>query len=391
MPKFKSAFFYLPVGISVMDRYLLTELLPPFLFGVGLFSSVGVTIGALFDLMRKISDSGLAPAIALKIFLLQLPYFIAFALPASMLLATLITYSRLSSDSELIALRSFGIHIYRLLIPAVCLGIVVTGLCFWLNELVVPAAKYEATQTLQLALNRPARKDFQERNIIYPEYNKVTLKDGRRVDTMTRLFYAEEFDGERMKGLTVLEQSRSERAGVSGIVVSESAVWNQAENTWDFYNGTTYLVAPDGSYQHIMRFEHQQLQLPRAPLDLARKGRDYAEMNIAESLEQLNLIRISDDTKKIRKLEIRIHQKIALPFSCLIFGLVGSILGIRPQRTSKATGFGISVLIIFAYYLLMTLGDVFGLSGILPPEIAGWLPNIFGIAMGSWLLWRLAR
>ena len=49
MPKFKSAFFSLPVGISVMDRYLFTELLPPFLFGVGLFSSVGVTIGALFD------------------------------------------------------------------------------------------------------------------------------------------------------------------------------------------------------------------------------------------------------------------------------------------------------------------------------------------------------
>lgn len=391
MPKFKSAFFNFPGGISVMDRYLLTELIPPFLFGVGLFSSVGVTIGALFDLMRKISDSGLAPAVALKIFLLQLPYFIAFALPASMLLATLITYSRLSSDSELIALRSFGVHIYRLLIPAVCLGIVVTGLGFWLNELVVPAAKYEATQTLRFALNRPERKDFQERNIIYPEYNKITLEDGRRVEVMTRLFYAEEFDGERMKGLTVLEQSRSGRSGVSGIVVSESAVWNQAQNTWDFYNGTTYLVAPDGSYQHIMRFEHQQLQLPRAPLDFARKGRDYAEMNIAEALEQLKLIRISDDTKKIRKLEIRIHQKIALPFSCLIFGLVGSILGIRPQRTSKATGFGISVLIIFAYYLLMTLGDVFGLSGILPPEIAGWLPNIFGIAMGSWLLWRLAR
>jgi lipopolysaccharide export system permease protein len=387
MPKFKSAFFNFSGGISVMDRYLIAELLPPFLFGVGLFSSVAVTIGTLFDLMRKISDAGLAPAIAMKIFLLQLPYFVAFALPASMLLATLITYSRLSSDSELIALRSFGIHIYRLLMPAVCLGIVVTGTCFWLNEFVVPAAKYEATQTLQIALNRQ-QKDFQESNIIYPEYNKITQPDGRRKEVMTRLFYAEEFDGERMRGLTVLERSRS---GVNGIVVSESAVWNQAQNTWDFYNGTTYLVAPDGSYQHIMRFEHQQLQLPRAPLDFARRGRDYAEMNIVQALEELKLISLSNDSKKIRKLEIRIHQKIALPFSCLIFGLVGSILGIRPQRTNKATGFGISVLIIFAYYLLMTLGDVFGLGGILPPEIAAWLPNIFGITMGSWLLWRLAR
>ena len=325
-----------------MDRYIITELIPPFLFGVGLFSSVGVTIGTLFDLMRKISDAGLPLTIAMKVFILQLPYFIAFALPASMLLATLITYSRLSSDSEIIALRSFGVNIYRLIIPAIVMGLIVTGICFIFNEMVVPAAKYEGTQTLRKALNQD-RKDFKENNIIYPEYGEVTLPDGKKAEILTRLFYAEQFDGERMKGLTVLERSRS---GVNGIVVSEYATWNQAENTWDFFNGTTYLVAADGTYQHIMRFEHQKFQLPRAALDLAQKGRDYSEMNIAESLEQLKLVRLSNDTKKIRKLLIRIQQKIALPFACLVFGLVGSILGNRPQRTNKATGFGISVLII---------------------------------------------
>jgi len=387
MPKFKSAFFNFSSVISVMDRYILTELIPPFLFGVGLFSSVAVTIGTLFDLMRKISDSGLPPNIAFKIFILQLPYFISFALPASMLLATLISYSRMSSDSELIALRSFGVNIYRLLVPAVAMGLVVTVICFAFNEFVVPAAKSEATRTLRIAMDRDV-KNFQENNIIYPEYGNITQADGNQREIMTRLFYAEQFDGQNMKKLTVLERSHS---GVNGIIVAEYANWNQEQKSWDFYNGTTYLVAADGSYQHIMRFEHQQLQLPRAPLDFARRSPDYAEMNIAESVEQLRLMKLSNDQKKVRKLQIRIQQKIALPFACLVFGLVGSILGTRPQRTNKATGFGISVLIIFAYYLLMTLGDVIGLGGIVPPQVAAWLPNLFGLGMSSWLLWRMSR
>ena len=375
-------------GVSVMDRYLVSELIPPFLFGVGLFSSVAVTIGSLLDLMRKITDAGLSADVALKVFLLQLPYFISFALPASMLLATLITYSRLSSDSELIALRSCGISIYRLIIPALAMSIIVTAIAFWFNEFIVPAAKSQASLILQTALQED-KKDYQESNIIYPEYGTIKKDDGKEIDILTRLFYAEEFDGQVMKNLTILDRSQG---GINQIVVSESAAWNSKQNIWDFFNGTIYVVAADSSYRNILRFEHHQLQLPRAPLDFARKRRDFAEMNIAEATEELKLARLSNDNKRVRKILLRIHQKIALPFACLVFGLVGSIFGTRPQRTNKATAFGISVLIIIMYYFLMTMGDVLGISGVIPvPWIGAWLPNIFGIGISTWLLFRMSK
>ncbi|MGK7902399.1 MAG: LptF/LptG family permease [Hormoscilla sp.] len=373
--------------ISVMDRYIAAELVAPFLFGVGAFSAIGLAIGSLFELVREITDSGLPIAIALKVLLLQLPYFISIALPTAMLLATLIGYSRLSSDSELIALRSCGVSIYRLILPALILSLIVTGVNFTFNELVVPAARYEAAITLEKALKKE-KPDFRENNIFYPEYGKVEMPDGKKVTILTRLFYAEQFNGRKMSGLTIVDRSHGQ---LNQIIVSESAEWNPTENIWDFFNGTIYIVAPDGSYRNIIKFDRQQLQLPRAPLDLAARGRDYGEMNIAQSKAYLKIIQMGGKEKKIIKLKIRIQQRYALPFACVAFGSIGAALGIRPQRTGRGTGFGISVLAVFIYYVLMSIGDALGLSGIITPWMAGWLPTTCGFGVGALLLLRAAR
>src|SRR6476469_761874 len=112
-PKSFNSISTLIPGFSVMDRYIAAELIMPFLFGVCLFSSVVLSVGVLFDLMRKVTESGLLMTVALKVLLLKLPQLVLYAFPMSTLLAALMTYSRLSSDSELIALRSCGVSIYR--------------------------------------------------------------------------------------------------------------------------------------------------------------------------------------------------------------------------------------------------------------------------------------
>jgi lipopolysaccharide export system permease protein len=384
--KSQSLFSLIP-GLSVMDRYIATELIPPFLFGVGAFSSVGVAIGTLFDLVRKVTDSGLPLTIAIQVLLLKLPLFISYAFPMSTLLAALMTYSRLSSDSELIALRSCGVSLYRLVVPAVVLSLVVTGMTFLFNELVVPAANYQASATLERAL-KEEKPPFQENNIFYPEYGEVTQANGEKIRGLKRLFYANQFDGERMKGLTILDWSQQ---GLNQIVTAESAIWNPAENTWDFFNGTIYVISPDASYRNILRFENQQLKLPRTPLDLAGKNPDSAEMNIAQIQDYMEILRVGGDTKKLRRFTLRIQQKISFPFVCLVFGLIGAVLGTRPQRTGRATSFGISVVIIFTYYLVQFISEALGLSSILSPFMAAWLPNFFGLGSGAWLLFRAAR
>ena len=275
------------LGLSVMNRYIIKELCLPFLFGMGIFTSLGLSIGAVFELIRKVTDSGLPWTAAAKILLLRMPEFVVFAFPMSILLATLMTYSRLSSDSELIALRSIGVNIYRLILPAIAFSLCVVAITFWFNNFVAPAASFQAGLTLKQALGE-TRPDFETQNILFPEYTEIETEDGDTQEVLMRLFYAEKFNGKQMTNLTVLD--RSQRP-VSQIVVAQSAEWNILENIWDFYNGTIYLVGADGSYNNIVRFEHQQLSLPKAALDITKTSRKTTEMNIFQARKHLELIR----------------------------------------------------------------------------------------------------
>lgn len=374
------------IGLSVMNLYIIRELILPFLFGMGIFTSLGLSIGAVFELIRKVTDSGLHWGVAAQVLLLKTPEFIVFAFPMSMLLATLMTYSRLASDSELIALRSVGVNIYRLILPAIAFSLCIVALTFWFNNFVAPAASYQAAITLKQALGE-TRPNFETQNILFPEYADFQV-DGEKKERLARLFYAEEFNGKQMKNITVLDRSTR---SVSQIVVARSAQWNVVENIWDFYNGTIYLVGADGSYNNIVRFQHQQLALPQTALDITKKDKKTKEMNILEAREYLEIIKHSADEPRIRKWQVRIQEKIALPFACLVFALIGAVLGIRPQDSSKATSFGICIGLIFGYYLLSFICQSFGISGLIAPWLAAWLPNFIGLSVAGSLLAKAAN
>ena len=374
--------------ISLMDRYIASELTLPFLFGVGAFSSIGVSIGALFELIRKVTEFGLPAALVFEIFLLKLPEYVVLAFPMSTLLATMMTYSRFSSDSELTALRASGVSIRRIVVPAVVLSLLVTGLSFVVNEVIAPASTERATVLLAQALDEE-KPPFKEGNITFQQQQPAADGSG---DELVRFFHARKFDGETMSGITVVDFSQEEgEDGLKQIVSADTATWDFSRNLWEFTNGTIYAVSPSGSFRQIIRFDRQDLQLPRTPLDLAARTKKNEEMNIAEATEYLDVLRQTGDQKAVRKLETNIQQKYSIPFACVVFGLVGSAVGVRPQRTGKATSFGVSIVIIFGYYLLSFITTAMGESGVITPFVAGWLPLGLGLGAGLLLLARLSR
>jgi lipopolysaccharide export system permease protein len=375
-------------GISVMDRYIFIQLLMPFLFGVGAFSSIVLAIGSLFDLVRQVAEAGLPITVAIEVMALKMPQYVVYAFPMSILLAGMMTYSQFSAASEIIAFRSCGISVYRLILPAVILSVIVTGITFFFNESLVPVASQRATTTLTKALKQD-KPTFKKDNIIVPEYKEVD-RNGKKEQVLVRLFYAEKFDGKTMSGLTIVDRSQQDK-GLSQILNAKSAVWNSDKNTWEFSNGTIYLIAPDASYRNIITFEHQQLQLPKSPFELAAPDKNTEDMSITELIDYSEQIRLSGDKKKILLVAVNIQRKLAFPFVCIVFGLIGSAMGIRPQRTGKATSFGVSVLMIFGYYLIMFIAGALGQAEIISPFLAGWLPNFIGIAIGGWLVAQAAK
>ncbi|MFN3362254.1 MAG: LptF/LptG family permease, partial [Pseudanabaenaceae cyanobacterium] len=280
------------------------------------------------------------------------------------------------------ALRSCGIGVYRLVMPALVLSLLVSGITFAFHEVIVPSANFQAKNVLRRALkqNNP---QFRDRDIFYQQYGEIIKPDGSREQGLVRSFYARRFDGEVMYGITVLDFSQGK---IQQILSAESARWKPDQGVWEFRNGTNYLIKPDGTYYSILRFERQDLRLPRAPLDFAQEQRSAEEMNIRELTKFIELTRQSGNWKEARKLEVSLQQKYALPFICVVFALVGSPLGMRPQKTSTAIGFGISVMIIFGYYVLLFVCGALGQVEILSPVLAAWLPNLIGLAAGVFLL-----
>jgi len=114
-------------------------------------------------------------------------------------------------------------------------------------------------------------------------------------------------------------------------------------------------------------------------------------MNIAESKDYLEILRQTGDERAVRKLMVAIQNKYSVPFACVVFGLVGSAVGIRPQRTGKATSFGISIVIIFGYYVLSFVLSAMAESGIISPFVSGWLPLGLGLGAGVFLLAKTSR
>ena len=372
-----------------MDRYIFTQLLMPFLFGVGAFSSIVLAIGSLFDLVRQVAEAGLPITVALEVMALKMPQFVVYSFPMSLLLTGMMTYGKFSSDSEIIAFRSCGVSIYRLILPALILSTIVTGVTFFFNELLVPTSSQRATTTLARALKQD-KPTFKKDNIVQPEY-KIVERNGKKEQVLVRLFYAEKFDGKTMTGLTILDKSQADK-GLSQILNAQSAIWDSNKNTWDFSNGTIYLIAPDASYRNIVTFKHQQLQLPQSPFELAAlDNKNPDEMSVGEAMDYLDQIQITGDRKKILTVAVTIQRKLAFPFVCIVFGLIGSAMGIRPQRSGKATSFGVSVLMIFGYYLMMFIFGALGQAEIISPFLAGWLPNFIGLAIGCWLVAQAAK
>ena len=368
--------------ISIMDRYIAKELTLPFLFAVGAFSSIAVSIGALFELIRKVTESGLPASLAFEIFLLTLPQFVVLAFPMSTLLSTMMTFSRFSSDSELIALRGCGVSVKRIVAPAIILSLLVTMLSFAVSEVVAPASTTRASVLLAKALDQE-KPPFKEGNITFQQ------QDG---DELVRFFHARKFDGTVMSGITVVDFSQEDNEdGLKQIVSADTATWNFTRNLWEFTNGTIYAVSASGSFGQIIRFEKQDLQLPRTPLDLAARRKKTEEMNITEANDYLAILKQTGDEKAVRDLEVSIQQKYSIPFACVVFGLVGSAVGIRPQRTGKATSFGVSIVIIFGYYLLSFIATAMGKTGFITPFVAGWLPLGLGLGAGMILLAKVSQ
>ncbi len=374
--------------LPLLDRWLLQELLGPLLFGIAAFTAVSLSVGAVFELVRRVAESGLPVLAAMKVLLLRLPSFLVLSFPMATLMATLLAYSRLSGSSELTALRSVGVSTRRMVLPAMALALVMTLLTFVFNDAIVPRANLEATNSLERALGKAIATE-QSDNALYSRFTDVKLANGESVKWLTHIFHARQFRKGVMLDVTLLDFSRH---GYRQMLTALTGKWNEAEGMWEFNKGRITNIDVATGTTTSASFDRYLYPFTRDPIEVAQLPTDASTMTVGQALTAERLLLEANNTKEARRLRVRIQEKFAFPAICLVFGLIGSSLGVRPNsRTSRSQGFGISVLLIFGYYLMSFIFSSLGITGTLMPFMAAWLPVVIGLAGGLWLLRQASR
>ena len=377
-------------SLPLLDRWLFAEMLGPLLFGIAAFTAVSLSVGVVFELVRKVAEAGLPLWAAGKVLALRMPGFLVLSFPMATLMATLLAFSRLSGSSELTALRSIGVKAWRMVVPALVLAALMTLLTFVFNDVIVPSANYSASNVLDSALGR-ALSAQTGKNVVYSRFGRITPKEpgGNAGEGLTQLFYAKEFKNGEMQGVTLLDFSREDQQQV---LTANTAVWDENRAMWEFRNGRILNIDAANNFTTSANYTSYYYPFTRAPQDVGMLPSDAAQMTVAQARRAEALLVQAGDQKEARRLRVRIQEKFAFPAICLVFGLIGSSLGVRPNsRTSRSQGFGISVLLIFGYYLMSFIFSSLGIKGTLYPFFAAWLPVLIGLGGGLVLLRKASR
>ena len=377
-------------NIPLIDRWLLGQLLPPMLFAIGAFTAVSLSVGIMFDLVRKIVEFGLPFQVALKVLILKLPGFLVLSFPMSMLLATLLAYGKLSSNSELLALKSLGVANRRIIFPAVLLSIFMTLLTFTFNDSLVPMSNRVAENTMRTSLGKAISSE-EGKHIMFSRYGSQVDKSNKVSDSnenLTHIFYAKYFRNNFMEEVTLIDFSR---IGMEQILKAEKGKFDQNKNLWIFYDGRLTITQDSGDISFI-NFNEYKYPLGEGPRELAKVPSDANDMTVRQAIKAESLYRQAGNNKEARRMRVRIQEKFTLPAACIVFGLIGSSFGVRSiSRSSKSQGFGLSVLMIFGYYLLSFFSSSLGVKGIFNPVLAAWAPVFLSISLSIFLLRRISK
>ncbi len=361
--------------IRILDKYIFREVFMTFIFGICAFSIVFIGSGTLFRIAQYITDYGASLSAVLKIFIFSLPGVIIYTFPMSMLLASLLSFGRLSGTSEITAMKSCGISFNRIATPAIILGFVVSIFAIGFNEYVVPWANNAYSNVLYYEIQGNTAMKSQE-HIIIKDINQGQIQ---------RLMYARRYEGDSqtLQGVTLQVFTDGK---VSHVENAEYAEWK--DNAWTMHKGIIYDIS-DGETEHTMHFNTQVLPINESPTQVVREQKKPEEMTMKELRAQIEIMRSQYvDTKK---LETELYQRVTIPMASLIFTLVGVPLGLQPNRNSSSRGFAMSIVIIFVYYSFMTMAGAVAQSGMLNPAYAVWIPNLVGLLAGILLMRRASR
>ena len=349
-----------------MDAYLFAEFIGPFLVGFGaleLFWAFYIFYLAFDYIFNAHAPVGLA----LGFVLLRLAQAIPLAFPFASLFGVLLSFGRLSSDSELRALRTSGIPLRRICATPLALGVLAFLACYALNELVSPPAVDLSTRMFYQMLYHTAalpvenqffRKDPETGTIFFVNQvlpDKTTIL-GAQVFKPGKEYYRE------------TDSSKAAHVEGNTLVLTDAIVslFNDAGNLRS-QSHVKSVVVPLPLHETADQF-------------FSSTSADAYTMTSLQLSRQIHLLELQGvGGIALGNLQINLANKSSYPFACIVAVLVALPLAIRFGKQGRMLGIALSIIVFAIYQLILLAATAFGRSGEINPYLASWLPNlIFG-------------
>jgi lipopolysaccharide export system permease protein len=361
--------------VKILRDHILIEFLKPFSLCVFGFLFLFLFGRGLIQMADFIFNKSVDVFLVLQLLLYSLPFMLIFIIPISVMIATLITFRKLSTDNEITALRASGVSIWKITTPLFMLVLTLSLCMLLLSDKIASASHYNYRLLLaKIGLENPA----------------AALEEGTFIKKFKNfVIFIYEIDKNKLRGIRIYQPQ--EGRPVRTIVAQKGELISIPEHgiiKLKLIHGTSDEPDPkDPSKLYKLNFKTYNLPLNISEIKdsgpLGKKPKDMSIRELSTEIDRLGKAGI----KATYALSAEIHNKIAIAFSPLTFLLVGIPLGITTRRGDRAMSFGIGLVLLAVYWTLLVGGRALAQKGLAPPFVSMQFSNLV-ITLFGFLLFR---
>ena len=361
--------------MKIIDKYMVKGFAGTFLWCLFAFIIMAIIID-IFSFIDDIVKFKIPLASIIAFYVYYSPTIFLQVAPMAVLLSTIYVLSNLNKHNEIVAMKSSGISLWRILAPILIIGVLVSIIVFIVNDKVIPTSSKISNVIRREELEKEKRKDKQSKLM----ENVAVYGAGNRI------VFAKSYDTEKKALTDIIIHEHDASENLISKITAQSGVWTS--DGWKFSGVTMFKIDNSGKILGEPEFFNEKIiTLKEKPADFANREWRTDYMSYRELKNYIDNFK-GTGTKLTRSLLVDLHYKVAFSVISLIIILIGSPFALITTRGGVLIGVGVSIAIGLLYYAFIAISLAFGKAGILPPAVSAWLGNIVFAALGIHLINR---
>ncbi len=355
--------------IKLLDKYIFSQVFIACFSCIFIFMIVWIMPETLLKTVQRAISGQYTFETAVSILIFELPKVLNIALPVGMLLGSILTFEKLSKDFEITVMRSSGFPFFRIISSVIILSVFAAGITFIVGSKFLP---YSACKL----------KEIKDENRISQFVFPVKDNDG----AMKKILIVSNFDNNNIKDVIVLnfyDKSQKGSSLLSSILISDFVKYNYKD--WTLNTAKNYVISEDGVFEEIEDVKNLKV-LEGVSARNAFKLMKYSinrdrELTNAQMYEYIKLLKIEKMDDEYKFMLNKFIQRFVHSFMCILFAILGCLLGFSKPREQKFIGMLIAVGVIFGYYITIPFLDMLAEKSLLSPWITSMIAPVIVIIL----------